>query len=182
MHQLDSNGASPPLEPDYPAHNLHRTILGNVPTSADQEVRSMREEVWVASIEPAAGVFTTAGTCLGRLRRHCVIGYADPGQNPSAVRFGSSRVRGRGLGRAGRGHDAGETPLGDGEQDQRLTATAAATGQQQRPATAHNARTIRANSGYVRPEKRTVVRRRRPTENLAYARLLSFRAHDFAQK
>jgi hypothetical protein len=28
------------------------------------------------------------------LRRHCVIGCADPGQNPSAVRSGSSRVRG----------------------------------------------------------------------------------------
>jgi hypothetical protein len=29
-------------------------------------------------------------------------------------------------------------------------------GYHQRPATAHNARTIRANWGYVRPEKRTV--------------------------
>ena len=50
--------------------------------------------------------------------------------------------------------------LGDGEQDQRLTATvtatAAATGYQQRPATAHNTRTICANWGYVRPEKRKV--------------------------
>jgi hypothetical protein len=50
--------------------------------------------------------------------------------------------------------------LGDGEQDQRLTATvtatAAANGYQQRPATAHNTRTIRANWGYVRPEKQTV--------------------------
>jgi len=43
---------------------------------------------------------TPAGTCPGRLRRHCVIGCADPGQNPSAVRSSSSRVRGRGLGRA----------------------------------------------------------------------------------
>ena len=58
---------------------------------------------WVASPEPAVGVFTPAGTCPGRLRRHFVIGYADPGQNPSDVRFGSSRVRGRGPGRAG--HD-----------------------------------------------------------------------------
>ena len=49
----------------------------------------MREEVWVASPEPAVGVFTTAGTCQGRLRRHFVIGCAAPGQNPSAVRFGS---------------------------------------------------------------------------------------------
>ena len=48
-----------------------------------------------ASPEPAVGVFTPAGTCPGRLWRHFVIGYADPGQNPSAVRFGSSRVRGR---------------------------------------------------------------------------------------
>jgi hypothetical protein len=69
----------------------------------------MLEEVWVASPEPAVGVFTTAGTCPGRLRRHCVIGYADPGHNPPAARSGSSRVRGRGLGRAGRGHGAGET-------------------------------------------------------------------------
>ena len=60
-----------------------------------------------------------------------------------------------------------------GEQDQRLTATVtatgAATGYHQRPAAAHNARTIRANLGYVRPEKRTVVRRRSPAKNLAYA-------------
>jgi hypothetical protein len=57
----------------------------------------MQVEVWAASPEPAVGVSTPAGTCPGRLRRHCVIGYADPGQNPTAVRFGSSRVRGRGL-------------------------------------------------------------------------------------
>jgi hypothetical protein len=69
----------------------------------------MQEEVWVASPEPAVGVFTTAGTCQGRLRRHFVIGCADPGQNPSAVRFGSYRVRGRGLGTTGRCHGAGET-------------------------------------------------------------------------
>ena len=52
-----------------------------------------------------------------------------------------------------------------------MTATAAATGYHQRPATAHNTCTIRANWGYVRPEKRKVVRRRRPAENLAYALL-----------
>lgn len=55
---------------------------------------------------------------------------------------------------------------------QRLTATvtaAAAHGNQRRPATAHNARTIRANLGYVRPERRKAVRPRRPTANLAYA-------------
>ena len=33
----------------------------------------MRVGVWVASFEPAAGVFTAARTCQGRLRRHCVI-------------------------------------------------------------------------------------------------------------
>ena len=32
----------------------------------------------VASPEPAVGVFTTAGTCQGRLRRHFVIGSAAP--------------------------------------------------------------------------------------------------------
>jgi hypothetical protein len=50
-----------------------------------------------------------------------------------------------------------------------VTATAAANGRQQRPAATHNTRTIRANSGYARPEKRKVVRQRRTTENLAYA-------------
>ena len=30
----------------------------------------MQEEVWVSSPEPAVGVFTTAETCQGRLRRH----------------------------------------------------------------------------------------------------------------
>ncbi len=37
------------------------------------------------------------------------------------------------------------------------TATAAANGYQQRPATAHNTRMIRANLGYARPEKRKVA-------------------------
>ena len=37
-----------------------------------------------------------------------------------------------------------------------VTATAATIGNQQRPATAHNSRTIYANWGYVRPEKRKV--------------------------
>ena len=35
-------------------------------------------------------------------------------------------------------------------------------------ATTHNFRTIRTTLGYVRPEQRTVVQRRRPTENVAY--------------
>ena len=37
-----------------------------------------------------------------------------------------------------------------------MTATAAVNRYQQRPPAAHNARTIRANRGYVRPEKRKV--------------------------
>jgi hypothetical protein len=37
-----------------------------------------------------------------------------------------------------------------------VTATAAANRYQQRSPTAHNTRTIRANWGYVRPEKRKV--------------------------
>ena len=60
--------------------------------------RDMQVEAWVSSPEPAVGVFTPGGSCPGRLRSHYVIGYADPGQNPSAVRSGSSRVRGRDLG------------------------------------------------------------------------------------
>ena len=50
-------------------------------------------------------------TSSGRLRRHCVIGYADPGQNPSAVRSGGSRVRGRGLDRQRYGRCSGVDPL-----------------------------------------------------------------------
>jgi hypothetical protein len=50
------------------------------------------------------------------------------------------------------------TTAGDGDQDQRLTtmvtATAAANGYQQRLTAAHDTRTIRANSGNARPEKR----------------------------
>jgi hypothetical protein len=77
----------------------------------------MPVEMWVASPEPAVGVFTPAGTCPGRLWRHFVIGCADPGQNPAAVRFGSSRVRGRGPGRARRGLlAAGKSGAGDEHQ------------------------------------------------------------------
>ena len=39
-------------------------------------------------------IFLDLITGLLTSRHCCVIGYADPGQNPSAVRFGSSRVRG----------------------------------------------------------------------------------------
>jgi hypothetical protein len=61
--------------------------------------------------------------------------------------------------------------LGDGDQDQPLTATVTATAVanrlQQRPATAHNSRTIGANWGYVRPEKQTVEDQRRAAATVA---------------
>jgi hypothetical protein len=44
----------------------------------------MRVKMRVSSPEPAVRVSTPAGTRPGRLRRHGVIGYADPGQNLSA--------------------------------------------------------------------------------------------------
>ena len=49
------------------------TALDNVPTSMDQKVWSIPVEVWVGLPEPSVGVFTTAGTSQGRLRRHFVI-------------------------------------------------------------------------------------------------------------
>jgi len=48
-----------------------------------------------------------------------------------------------------------------------VTATAATTSRQQQPATAHDTRTIRANSGYVRPEKQTVEDQRRSAATVA---------------
>ena len=45
---------------------------------AYREAGSLPVEVWVSSPEPAVGVFTTAGTRQGRLRRHFVIGCAAP--------------------------------------------------------------------------------------------------------
>ena len=54
-----------------------------------------------------------------------------------------------------------------GDQGQRLTATAAANRCHQRPPTAHNSRTIRANWGYVRPEKQTVGDQRRGAATVA---------------
>jgi hypothetical protein len=68
-----------------------------------------------------------------------VIGYADPGQNPSAVRFGSSRVRGEGSGQD-RARSQRRGDCGNGAQDQRLTATAAANGNQQPTATSSDRR------------------------------------------
>jgi hypothetical protein len=53
-----------------PGRRLVRKALDAHAVSADQKVRSMRAEVWVSLPEPAVGVFTTAGTCQGRLRRH----------------------------------------------------------------------------------------------------------------
>jgi hypothetical protein len=55
------------------------------------------------------------------------------------------------------------------KQDQPLTATVttAANRCHQRPATAHNSRTIRANWGYVRPEKQTVEDQRRSAATVA---------------
>jgi hypothetical protein len=78
---------------------------------------------------------------------------------------------------SGEGAWAGQGPvtapgnLGDGEQDQRttatVTATAAANRCQQRPATARYTRTIHANWGYVRPEKQTVEDQRRSAATVA---------------
>jgi len=64
----------------------------------------MRVEIGVASPEPAVGVFTPAGTCPGRLRRHCVIGCADLDrtrlpQGPAAVGFGGGARAGQRRGR-----------------------------------------------------------------------------------
>jgi hypothetical protein len=115
------------------SHGHSRTVRRGVRRSENQQVASqqrrrlpkltvqlgemglaaegMRVEMWGwPPPNPAVGVFTPAGTCPGRLRQHCVIGCADPGQNPPAVRSGSSRVRGRGLGRQWRGRCPGAGP------------------------------------------------------------------------
>jgi hypothetical protein len=65
----------------------------------------MREEVRVPSPEPAVGVFTSAGTCQGRLRRHFVIGYAAPLTEPVSrkVRQQSGLGEKSGKDRCGRG-------------------------------------------------------------------------------
>jgi hypothetical protein len=118
----------------------------------------MRLEGWVASPEPAVGVFTTARTCQAppaslrdRLRR--------PLTEPVSRQVRQLSGSGEGPGQD-RALSQGRADLEDGDQDQRLTATVTATAAanrcQQRPATAHNTRTIHANWGYVRPEKRTV--------------------------
>jgi hypothetical protein len=48
------------------------------PDQASQPACAAWGGVRVASPEPAVGVFTPAGTCQGRWRRHFVIGYAAP--------------------------------------------------------------------------------------------------------
>ena len=64
----------------------------------------MRVEMRVASLAPAVGVFTPAGTCPGRLRRHCVIGAPTlertrlP-QGPAAVGFEGGTWAGQRRGR-----------------------------------------------------------------------------------
>jgi hypothetical protein len=59
----------------------------------------------VASPEPTVGVFTPAGTCPGRLRRHCVIGCADPWTEPVCRKVrqksGSGEGPGQGNGAVG---------------------------------------------------------------------------------
>ena len=69
----------------------------------------MREEVGVTSPEPAVGVFTTAGTCQGRLRRHCVIGYAAPLTEPVCRQVRQQSGSGEGSGQDRARHGAGET-------------------------------------------------------------------------
>jgi len=101
-------------------------------------------------VKPAGDRRATASVELyGSSTREDGLDRTRPSPGPAAVGFGGGT-------RVGQGAVTAPGDLGDGEQDQRLTATVVASGYQQRPATAHNARTIRANWGYVRPEKRTV--------------------------
>jgi hypothetical protein len=62
------------------------------------------EGMRVASLAPAVGVFTPAGTCPGRLRRHCVIGAPTLDrtrlpQGPAAVGFEGGAWAGQQRGR-----------------------------------------------------------------------------------
>ena len=82
-------------------HGLMRRVRTPAHGTTDLKVGSMREEGWVASPEPAVGGFTTAGTCHGRLRRHCVIGCAAPDRTrlpsgPAAIGFGEVAWAGQG--------------------------------------------------------------------------------------
>ena len=75
------------------------------------------EEVWVSSPEPAVGVFTTAGTCQGRLRRYCVIGSPTLDRTrlpsgPAAIGFGGGA--GTGQGAANRRKQVGRRCRGPG--------------------------------------------------------------------
>jgi len=90
-------------------------------------------------------------------------------------------VRRQGPGRSLPGPDAGHSlhrAAGHGEYPGQkigrltatVTATAAANGKRQRSAAPRDTRTLQDEpKGGVRPESRKVVRRRGPTENLAYA-------------
>ena len=62
----DSNGDTKVA----PAQRSQQTVLDDVPTPTGLKAGRMRVEVQVSSPEPAVEVFTTAGTCQGRLRRH----------------------------------------------------------------------------------------------------------------
>jgi hypothetical protein len=84
-------------------HRAHKILAGAGPHAAlvlapckDPQTHQMVAAAAADSIGPPS---TSAAGVPGGLRRHCVIGCADHEQNPSAVRSGSSRVRG-GPGRA----------------------------------------------------------------------------------
>ena len=83
------------------------------------------------------------------------------GTGPSAAKCGQSRSGFQGQDIGVRARPQPTCPLrARAALTATVTATAATNDQRQRPATAHNGRTIRSNLGYVRPEKRTVRSRR----------------------
>ena len=86
----------------------------------------MRVEVWVSSPEPGVGVFTTAGTCQGRLRRQLRDRLRRPLTEPVCRQVRQLSGSGEGPGQD-RALSQGRGDLGDGDQDQRLTATVTAT-------------------------------------------------------
>lgn len=55
---------------DYAQAGQQHAGLTNVMTQLAPPAAGIRLEVWVSSPEPTVGVFTPAGTCRGRLRRH----------------------------------------------------------------------------------------------------------------
>ena len=56
----------------------------------------------MTSPELTIGVFAPAGTCPGRLQRHCVIGWADPEQNPACRKVPQQSGSGEGPGQDNR--------------------------------------------------------------------------------